>query len=106
MLAAPLVACMTVAASINGLPALLLPAIHVLEGGQIGTIAKNANGTEDCGVMQINSSWLPTLASGLGRTESEVRWDLIHNGCFNIQSAGVVMKYNLGQAHGDLWQAV
>jgi hypothetical protein len=106
MLAAPLVACMTLASALNGLPPLLLPAIHTLEGGQVGTIVANANGSQDYGVMQINSSWLPTLVRGLERTEAEIRWGLIHDGCFNIQVAGAVMKYNLGQAGGDLWKAI
>ena len=106
MLAAPLVACMTLASTLNGLPPLLLPAIHTLEGGQVGTIVVNANRSQDFGVMQINSSWLPTLARGFGRTEGDIRWGLIHDGCFNIQIAGAVMKYNLGQAGGDLWRAV
>lgn len=106
MLAAPLVACMTLAGTLNGLPPLLLPAIHMLEGGQIGTVATNKNGSQDFGVMQINSSWLPVLARGLGRTEAEIRAGLINDGCFNIQIAGAVMKYNLAQAHGDLWTAV
>ncbi|MEA2755599.1 MAG: hypothetical protein QOJ54_1888 [Aliidongia sp.] len=106
MLAAPLVACMTAVAAANGLPPLVLPAIHMVEGGQVGTIAKNANGSEDYGVMQINSSWLPTLAQGLDRSASQVRSDLIHDGCFNIAIAGAVMKYKVAQAGGDIWQAV
>jgi hypothetical protein len=106
MLAAPLVACMTAVAAANGLPPLVLPAIHMIEGGHVGMIVKNANGSEDYGVMQINSSWLPTLAQGLDRSASQVRSDLIHDGCFNIAIAGAVMKYNVAQAGGDIWQAV
>jgi hypothetical protein len=106
MLAAPLAACMTAVTASIGLPPLVLPAIHMIEGGQVGTIVKNTNGSQDYGVMQINSSWLPTLAAATNRTEGQVRSDLIHDGCFNIAIAGAVMKYNLAQAGGDIWKAV
>jgi hypothetical protein len=106
MLAPALVACMTLASSLNGLPEKLLPAIHTIEGGKPGSIATNKNGTQDFGVMQINSSWLPTLADGLGKSQGEIRSALINDGCFNIQIAGFIVKHNLDTARGDVWKGV
>ncbi len=66
----PHLACMLAVASAQHLPPRVLPAIHAVEGGAVGSVSPNRDGSEDLGLMQINTRWLPTLALGtLGATK-------------------------------------
>lgn len=63
-------------------------------------IGRNEDGSEDLGVMQINSSWLPTLARyGIGRHE------LLSDPCINVNVGAWVLADNISR-HGDTWKAV
>jgi hypothetical protein len=97
---------MALVASIYHLPPRVLPSIHAVEGGRIGTISPNANGTQDLGVMQVNTLWLPALARYTGLSEAEVRSRLIERPCFNIAAAGAILRTHLNETRGDLMQAV
>jgi soluble lytic murein transglycosylase-like protein len=98
--------CMALAAALNDLPPRVLPAIQAVEGGRVGSIHRNANGTADLGVMQINTVWLPTLAAGLGQAPAELRQRLIGDPCFNIVIAGAILRLHLDEERGDLWRAI
>lgn len=102
----PYLACMALVASIYQLPPRVLPSIQSIEGGRPGIVARNTNGSEDLGVMQINTLWLPALARYTGLPEAEVRDRLIHRACFNIAAAGAILRGYLDAADGDLMQAV
>lgn len=56
--------------------------------------------SEDVGLMQINSSWFPTLA-GMGIT----RKDLIENPCQNIYVGAWILAKNIA-ANGVNWESV
>lgn len=64
------------ALGINSTPLFL---ILDVEGGALGQVSRNTNGTYDIGPAQINSSWLPTLAKQ-GISEDRLTNDL----CINI----------------------
>lgn len=102
----PFVACMALSAALNNLPPKILPAIHTVEGGRVGSVSRNRNGTEDLGVMQINTIWVPRLARATGLRDEEVRARLIGNPCFNIVVAGAILRIYLTEAKGDFWRAV
>jgi hypothetical protein len=59
----PYLACMALVASLYGLPPRVLPSIQAVEGGRLGTVHQNRNGSEDLGVMQVNTLLLPALAA-------------------------------------------
>lgn len=105
-MAIPYLACMAVVASVYHLPPRVLPAIHVVEGGEVGTVHRNADGTDDFGVMQINTRWLPTLARLARMSPPAVAARLVADPCFNIAAAGVVMRTYLNERHGDLMGAI
>lgn len=102
----PYLACMALVASIYQLPPRVLPTIQAIEGGRPGLVARNSNGSEDLGVMQVNTLWLPALSRYTGLPEAAVRDRLIHRACFNIAAAGAILRTYLDAADGDLMRAI
>src|SRR3954470_17199393 len=105
-MAVPYVACMAVVAQVYTLPPRVLPAIQRVEGGAPGLVHQNENGTEDLGVMQVNTIWLPYLSRYSGLPPAEVRERLLNRVCFNVAAAGLIMRIYLDETGGDLMRAV
>ncbi len=105
-MAVPYLACMAVVASVYALPPRVLPSIHAVEGGQVGTVHRNADGSDDLGVMQINTRWVPTLARLARLDPATTRARLVTDACFNIAAAGVVLRTYLNETGGDLMSAI
>lgn len=60
---------------------------------------RNANGSEDIGLMQINSSWLPTLSRfGIARAA-------LFDGCVNAYVGTWILSQNISRL-GLTWDAV
>ncbi len=97
---------MSLVASIYNLPPRVLPSIQATEGGVPGLAVRNTNGTEDLGVMQINTLWLDPLARYTGLPRTDVRDRLLSRPCFNIAAAGAILRHYLDRAGGDLMTAV
>jgi hypothetical protein len=105
-MAVPYLACMMAVAHFYHLPPRVLPSIQAVEGGFRGAINRNADGSEDLGVMQINTIWVGPMARAAGLPEAEVRRRLADDACFNIAAAGLVMRTYLLETHGNLMAAV
>jgi soluble lytic murein transglycosylase-like protein len=97
---------MLLVASFNNIPPRVLPSIQAVEGGAVGSVHRNTDGSEDLGLMQVNTLWLGSLARYTGQTEATVRARLINEPCFNIAAAGAILRTYLNEAGGDLMQAV
>lgn len=102
----PLLACMATVAAYYHLPPRVLPSIHAVEGGAVGIVHKNSDGSQDLGIMQVNTRWVTSLAQVAQIAPDVVRFRLIQDGCFNIAAAGAIMRYYLNEAHGDLMLAI
>ena len=105
-MAVPHLACMLAVAAFYGLPPRVLPAIQAVEGGQVGTVSRNRDGSEDLGVMQVNTRWLRPIAQLTALPEATVRERLTGDACFNIAAAGAILHSHLQRANGDLMHAV
>ena len=105
-MAIPFLACMALVANIYSLPPRVLPSIQAVEGGRTGLAHLNDNGSEDLGLMQINTVWLEPLARYTKLPRSEVRERLLGRPCFNIAAAGLIMRTYLDEVRGDLLMAV
>lgn len=95
-------ACFKEASERYGVPEHLLRAIAKVESGGLPAHKaenRNANGSRDIGRMQINSTWLPTLAK-YGITEAHLRDE-----CTSIQIGAWIMAGNASR-HGLGWEAV
>jgi hypothetical protein len=106
LMAIPLLACMVAAAAFYHLPPRVLPSIQAVEGGWIGAVHRNADGSDDLGVMQVNARWIEKLSRVTALPQDVVRARLIGDGCFNIAAAAAIMRTYLNEAHGDLMKAI
>jgi len=88
------------------LPPRVLPSIQAVEGGRVGLVRTNRNGSEDFGLMQINSIWLEPLSRRTGLTREILRSRLIDDACFNIAVAGAVLRVYLRETNGNLLAAI
>jgi len=102
----PYLKCMLVVAATVGLPPRVLPVIQKIEGGSAGIVKQDANGTEDFGVMQVNSIWIAPLAARAQISETQTRQRLIADPCFNIAAAGLILESYLIENQGALLPAI
>lgn len=105
-MAVPFLACMALTASFYHLPPRVLPSIQAVEGGTVGSVSRNTDGSEDLGVMQVNTLWVAPLARIARLTPEETRRRLIQDPCFNIAAAGLILRTYLNEAKGNLMAAV
>jgi hypothetical protein len=78
----------------------LLRAIRTVEGGRIGAVHRNSNGTVDYGPFQVNSIWLTTLAP-YGYTAERLTSDP----CANVYAAAYILRRALDHAP-NFWLGV
>lgn len=102
----PYAKCMLLVAHLYALPPRVLPAIHGVEGGQVGTVHHNTDGTDDFGYMQVNTRWLRALANYTRSPVDTVRERLTDEPCYNIAASGAILRTYLNEEHGDLMRAV
>lgn len=98
--------CMAHVALALHLPPRVLPAIQAVEGGFVGSVSHNTDGSDDLGVMQVNTQWVAPLSRFWRVPSEEVRRQLVFNPCFNITAAGLIMQYYMHETHNDLFRAV
>lgn len=98
-------ACIFKAAGLYHVPVALLTAVLRTEGGHVGQIHKNANGSYDIGPAQINSIWLPVLAKS-GITENMI----LNDYCLNITIGAWILGQSMAgsrlQNPVEFWQHV
>ena len=104
LLAAPLSArasdCVLDAARFHRVNPTVLLAIAVVESKIRPTaVHKNANGTHDVGVMQINSIHMPELA------RYGVKQEDLYNGCKNVYMGAWILRKQLDK-YGNTWAAI
>jgi soluble lytic murein transglycosylase-like protein len=93
-------ACWEAAAARHGVNPWLLVAIARTESGlNPAAVNRNANGSRDIGLMQINSSWLPLLRRH-GISEQQ-----LYDPCTSIHVGAWVLAQNMRRM-GNSWEAV
>jgi Transglycosylase SLT domain len=102
----PFLACMASVAAFYHLPPRVLPSIQAVEGGRPGLAHVNQDGSQDLGVMQVNTRWVQPLAWRTGLAPPVTQQRLLSDPCFNIAAAGAIMRVYLNEAGGDLLRAV
>lgn len=92
--------CFAEASARYGVPQWLLEVIAEVESSNNPkAIGQNTNGTQDIGLMQINSWWLPKLAKhGITRQD-------LFNPCTSVNVGAWILAENF-KRHGMVWKAV
>ena len=100
LMSMPVQACWNEVATWYGINVHLLYAIAKTESNlNPNAMNRNKNGSYDVGLMQINSSWLPTLGK-YGVTEEKLK-----DPCTNLQVGAWILSQNM-QRMGLTWEAV
>lgn len=102
----PYLACMITVSAVAHLPPRILPVIQHIEGGRVGLVRPDTNGTDDLGVMQVNTIWVPAIAARARLSPDVTERKLINDPCFNIAAAAVILRVYLKQDGGALLPAI
>lgn len=95
------VQCVAQASLRYDVPELLLHAILMKENGRTGQCSRNKNGTFDCGLAQINTTWT-SYFSARGIPPAY----LLGHACTNIQASAYILRTNYNIKEGDWFKAV
>jgi hypothetical protein len=86
-------------------PAILVILLNV-EGGSLGAVSQNTNGTVDIGPMQVNQIWVPQVAAHWSTTNDRAYRALRDNFCANLEAGAWILRQGLDEAHGNFWEGV
>ena len=98
--------CITAAAKVPRLPPAVLVILLNVEGGSLGRVSPNTNGTVDIGPIQVNQIWLPELAAHWNATIADTYKALRDNFCANVEAGAWILRRGLDEARGDFWEGV
>ncbi|MDE1905052.1 MAG: lytic transglycosylase domain-containing protein [Rhodospirillales bacterium] len=98
--------CILAAANLHREPPALLLILLNVEGGTLGAVSQNTNGTVDIGPMQVNQIWVPMVAAHWNATKDATYQALRDNFCANVEAGAWILRKGLDEAHGDLWGGV
>lgn len=99
-------ACLTAAAGAHRLAPAILAVLLGMEGGTLGRVSRNTNGTVDIGPMQVNSTWVPQMAGRWNTTPEAAYAALRDNLCANLEGGAWILRAALDEAKGDFWSGV
>ena len=99
-------ACIYAAASVYHEPPAVLVILLNVEGGTLGAVSHNTNGTVDIGPMQVNQLWIPKLAQHW-RADPQTTYEALRdNFCANVEAGAWILRQGLDRANGDFWGGV
>lgn len=101
-----LAACIFLAAQTYSVPPAVLLGIYQVEGGKVGqAVGPNKNGSYDLGPMQINTIWLPELASKWGVSQETAQSWVRDDPCTNVGVSAWILRGHLDETD-NLSQAI
>jgi hypothetical protein len=98
--------CITAAAKIHRLPPAVLVVLLNVEGGALGHVSPNTNGTVDIGPIQVNTTNLPDVAAHWHATLGDTYKAVRDNFCANVEAGAWILRRYLDEAGDDFWEGV
>ena len=98
--------CLTAASAAHRLPPAMLAVLLDVEGGTLGHVSRNTNGTVDIGPMQVNTVWVPRIAARWRTTPASAYAALRDNLCANLEGGAWILRQAMDEARGDFWGGV
>lgn len=92
-----LAVCIFAAAQTYAVPPSVILGILNVEGGKIGQAVRNTNNTYDLGPMQINTIWIPQLASYWGVKPARAMALVRDDACINIGVGAWILRTNVNK---------
>ncbi|EOB3708474.1 lytic transglycosylase domain-containing protein [Escherichia coli] len=104
----PLTVCLLNASTVHHIEPEILLSIISVEGGRVGAVSVNKNGSEDLGIMQINThAWLPLVSNTFFAGNQQIANEkLTNDGCFNIYVGTWILSKAISEENGDVWEGV
>ena len=87
-----LAVCLFSAAHTYAVPVDVLLGIMHVEGGRVGQMVRNTNGTYDLGPMQINTIWIPKLSAYWGISRRATLRMVRDDACTNVGVAAWILR--------------
>ncbi len=98
--------CILTASAVHRVPPGVIAILLAVEGGTLGRVNQNTNGTVDIGPMQINQIHLPALARRWNTTPERARQALLSSFCANVEAGAWILRTAIDSAGGDFWEGV
>jgi hypothetical protein len=98
--------CIEAAARGYRVPPVILVILLNVEGGSLGAVSLNTNGTVDIGPMQVNQIWLPEVAAHWRTTQRTAFFELRDSFCANVEAGTWILRQGLDEANGNFWEGV
>ena len=98
--------CLIAAGSVYDEPPSILVILLNVEGGRLGAVSPNTNGTVDIGPMQVNDIWVPKVAAHWRTDVKSAYLALRDNFCANVEAGAWILRMGLDEAHGNFWEGV
>jgi soluble lytic murein transglycosylase-like protein len=95
--ASALAVCIFTAAQTYAVPPSVILGILNVEGGRTGQAVANTNGTYDLGPMQINTIWIPQLASYWGVNERTALKMVRDDACVNVGVGAWILRTKMNE---------
>lgn len=98
--------CIFAAAAAYRLPPAVVLIVLDVEGGSLGHVSMNTNGTVDIGPMQVNELWLPQLEAQWKASRAATYAALRDDFCANVEGGAWILRQAIDEAGGDFWEGV
>ncbi len=92
-------ACLLLAAQTYNIPPAVMIGILSVEGGTVGQAVRNSNGTHDLGPMQINTLWVPQLASYWGVDQRTAKNWIQNDACTNMGVSAWILGQHMKETN-------
>lgn len=100
-----LAACLMMASQTYSVPPAVMVGIMQVEGGRVGQQVLNKNGSYDLGPMQINTIWVPKLATYWGVSEATAKRWIRDDPCTNMGVSAWILRRHMNET-GSLSKAI
>ena len=98
--------CLRHAADAHHVPPAALVLLYENEGGSLGHVSRNGNGTVDIGPLQINQIWVGAIAQRWG-LPPDVTFRLLRDDfCSNAEASAWILETEIRNAGGDFWDGM
>ena len=98
--------CIEASAAVYRLPPAVIVILLDVEGGSLGAVSQNTNGTVDIGPMQVNTIWVSQVAHHWNSSPDATYAALRDDFCANVEAGSWILRQALDESGGDFWEGV